>query len=197
MPEEKRRHKRLNIHLPVQLRVDEDEPHNLEVVDISSSGMRIKSQDFDILKSGFDAVKNRGIFSLSLMARLAWAQSCANDQFVTGWEFAIKRSDTQRGLEGSLAGKGKRRHARLPIDLSVRAQVVQGAVHKIELVDISPSGMQLRLENLDAVKEGMDTRTNLAMFRLQIAARLAWVQTHEQKAYLTGWEFEVESPSDP
>ena len=90
MSEEKRRHARLRIHLPIQAQVHGD-MHVLDVADISPSGMQIQSRDFEKLKSGFDVNRNRADFEIEIVARLAWVQNAPNGDFVTGWEFEGER----------------------------------------------------------------------------------------------------------
>ncbi len=84
---EKRRAKRLLIGLPIQARVGDGSHIELEMVDISASGMQIRSQDFDVLKRGFDAQHNSATFEIRFIARLAWARPESDGTFVTGWEF--------------------------------------------------------------------------------------------------------------
>ncbi|MDA0711296.1 MAG: PilZ domain-containing protein [bacterium] len=78
---------RMDMRLPIQARVGEGEHINLEMVDISASGMQIRSPDFDVLKRGFDAQHNSATFEIRIIARLAWARPEADGTFVTGWEF--------------------------------------------------------------------------------------------------------------
>lgn len=84
---DKRNAARLLMGLPIQARVGEGEHIDLEMVDISASGMQIRSQDFDVLKRGFDAQHNAATFEIRIVARLAWARPEDDGTFVTGWEF--------------------------------------------------------------------------------------------------------------
>jgi hypothetical protein len=63
----------------------------------------------------------------------------------------------------------------------------------VEVVDISPSGMQIRCADFDMLKAGLDVHTNRAQFSILLVGRLAWVQTGENDENLTGWEFDVET----
>jgi hypothetical protein len=85
--DDKRNAARLNMALPIQARVGEGDHIELEMVDISASGMQIRSPDFDVLKRGFDAQHNSATFEIRLIARLAWARPEDDGTFVTGWEF--------------------------------------------------------------------------------------------------------------
>jgi len=84
---DKRRAQRMQLGLPIQARVGANNDIELEVVDISASGMQIRSGDFDMLKRGFDAQRNAATFEFKLVARLAWARPEDDGSFVTGWEF--------------------------------------------------------------------------------------------------------------
>ena len=85
--DEQRNNNRLQIDLPIQARIGCGEPLDLEIVDISSSGMQLRSQDFEALKGGFDAQQNEATFEIRIRARLAWARPEDDGSFVTGWEF--------------------------------------------------------------------------------------------------------------
>ncbi len=85
--DDKRRFGRLELGLPIQAKVGQGEHIDLEIVDISASGMQIRSEDFDVLKKGFDAQHNQATFEIRLLARLAWARPEDDGSFVTGWEF--------------------------------------------------------------------------------------------------------------
>ncbi len=85
--DEQRNNNRLTIDLPIQARIGSGEDLDLEIVDISSSGMQLRSQDFEVLKGGFDAQHNVATFEIRIQARLAWARPEDDGSFVTGWEF--------------------------------------------------------------------------------------------------------------
>ena len=53
--DEQRNNTRLQIDLPIQARLGDGDHMDLEIVDISESGMQIRSDDFEVLKNGFDA----------------------------------------------------------------------------------------------------------------------------------------------
>jgi len=86
--DEQRNSNRIQIDLPIQARVGTAGAHlDLEIVDISASGMQVRSQDFEVLKGGFDAQHNEATFEIRIHARLAWARPEDDGSFVTGWEF--------------------------------------------------------------------------------------------------------------
>ena len=83
----KRTAARMQLGLPIQARIGTGGHIDLEMVDISASGMQIRSEDFEVLKRGFDAQHNTATFEIRLIARLAWARPEGDGTFVTGWEF--------------------------------------------------------------------------------------------------------------
>lgn len=188
MSAEQRRHKRLDIHLPVRAQNGLGEGLDLEVMDISASGMKLRSRDFDALKRGFDVQRNLASFDILIPARMAWAQP-DDGAYLMGWEFVLPVAKGERGSLPDGESGGKRRHPRLPIALSVRAQVSGGGYQAVEVVDISPSGMQLRCQKMDTIQAGMDAEANRALFSLCLSAHLAWVQEGANGVFLTGWEF--------
>ncbi|MBT3603096.1 MAG: PilZ domain-containing protein [Candidatus Latescibacteria bacterium] len=189
MSEDKRQHPRMIVNFPVQAQVGEIVVEDLNVTDISATGMQIQSADFDTLKGGFDTSLNQAHFELQMDARLAWVQNASDGSFLTGWEFVFGRSNTDRGIVLKVEPEGKRRHDRLSLELPIRAQVGAGNFEELELVDVSPSGMQLRCMDFDAIKDGLEPTGNRAQFTILLQARLAWVQTAENQEFLTGWEF--------
>ena len=84
---DKRTAARLQIGLPIQARVGAGDHIDLEMVDISASGMQIRSENFDVLKRGFDSQHNVAMFEIKFVVRLAWARPEDDGTFVTGWEF--------------------------------------------------------------------------------------------------------------
>lgn len=195
MGQDNRRHNRLMVNLPVQAQVGNSDFQDLKVLDISPSGMQIQSDDFETLKAGFDAQHNRAEFGLQIMARMAWVQNNAVGGFLTGWEFVLSQA-TSNPTATNEDEEGKRRHSRLQIELSVQARVGSGEYEDVEVVDISPSGMQIRCTDFEALKGGLDAKTNKALFSLLIVARLAWVQTGQNDEFLTGWEFDIETDEE-
>lgn len=85
--DDQRNFDRLQIDLPIQARIGTGDHLDLEIVDISGSGMQLRSQDFEVLKGGFDAQHNEATFEIRIHARLAWARPEDDGSFVTGWEF--------------------------------------------------------------------------------------------------------------
>ena len=92
---ERRESTRFQLNLPVQL--NGRDLHEIEMVDISSSGMQIRSGDFDIFK-GHGYVPNRkDQLKICFIARLAWAEPEPDGGFLTGWEFEVVDDEARIG----------------------------------------------------------------------------------------------------
>ena len=83
----KRQNERVRLDLPIQARVGAGDHLDLEIVDISATGMQVRTDNFDVLKDGFDSQHNQATFEIKIEARLAWARPDPDGTFVTGWEF--------------------------------------------------------------------------------------------------------------
>jgi len=64
--DEQRNSNRLQIDLPIQARMGSGDHIDQEIVDISASGMQVRSTDFEVLKGGFDAQHNEGTFEIRI-----------------------------------------------------------------------------------------------------------------------------------
>ncbi|MDA0747054.1 MAG: PilZ domain-containing protein [bacterium] len=85
--DDKRKFRRLRLDLPIQARLGAGDHLDLDIVDISATGMQVRTETFDVLKNGFDAQNNEAIFEIRISARLTWARPDPDGTFVTGWEF--------------------------------------------------------------------------------------------------------------
>lgn len=75
----------------------------------------------------------------------------------------------------------------------MEAQVDGGGFRHVQIVDISPTGLQLWTDGTDA----FDTNTEYE-FEVRFKAKLAWTLPMEDRSRLTGWEIEMGSvKSDP
>ena len=84
---ELRSYERVRLDLPIQGRIGDGQHLDLEIVDMSATGMQIRTETFDVLKDGFDSQHNQAMFEIRIQARLAWARPDDDGTFVTGWEF--------------------------------------------------------------------------------------------------------------
>ena len=199
MAEDQRRHPRLQLNLPIQAQVDRADYHQMEVVDISPTGMQVRSQDFDAFKGGFDTQQNRTEYEIRIVAHLAWVQNVADSEVLSGWEFEVgggaQVGDPASGTRSSPDDE-RRRYLRLQLNLPVQAQVDSSDYHDMEVVDISPTGIQFRSSDLTVFERGKDVGRIRVQFEIRIDARLAWVQTDPNGEFLTGWEFDVENEEE-
>ncbi len=87
-------------------------------------------------------------------------------------------------------GNDQRRNARLRLALPVEAQVDGGGFRDVQIVDISPSGLQLwcdDIDDLDAYTGGGE----MVEFEVRFRAKRIWCQPMEEdRSFLTGWEIE-------
>ncbi len=95
--EDQRRNQRTQMDLPIQVRLGEGERLDLELVGINATGTQIRSEDCDVLRSGFDAQHNTATFEIRFVARLSWARPEPEGGFLTGWEFSVKDGEALIG----------------------------------------------------------------------------------------------------
>jgi hypothetical protein len=86
--EDRRKHVRLQVRLPVRSPLDRDGQGEIELVDISPSGMRIRSERFEPIEQRLDPQRdNRAEIEIHLTARLVWVQIGEGEGILTGWQF--------------------------------------------------------------------------------------------------------------
>jgi len=90
---EKRNKPRLQLNLPVDTELNGSGLQSIEMVDISSTGMQIKSNDVDIFKGKGFARDRQDRMKLSVVVRLAWAEPDPEGGLLTGWEFVQEDGD--------------------------------------------------------------------------------------------------------
>lgn len=84
----------------------------------------------------------------------------------------------------------KRRHPRIRINLPIHARARCELPLILQLWDIGPQGMQLRITRADFQTLGK-AEEPFSQFEIQIKARLAWVRPDEGGDLNTGWEFDL------
>ena len=94
---EQRKFERVRLDLPIQARLGDGEDLDLEIVEMSATGMQIRTETFDVLKGGFDSQHNQAAFEIRIQARLAWARPDDDGTFVTGWEFNREDGEARIG----------------------------------------------------------------------------------------------------
>ncbi len=88
--DERRRKPRHQLNLPAQTHLNGSDTHDIEMVDISATGMQIRSGDFDIFKGQGYVPNRKDRLKISVVARLAWAEPDPDGGFLTGWEFDLE-----------------------------------------------------------------------------------------------------------
>jgi len=84
---ERRRRERYQLNLPVQTQLNGNGYYNIEMIDISTTGIQIRSKNVDLFK-GKGYMRNRqDRLKIVVEARLAWAEPEAGGGLLTGWEF--------------------------------------------------------------------------------------------------------------
>lgn len=92
--DDRRDRTRFQLNLPAQM--NGNGYHNIEMIDISSSGMQIKTDEFDIFQ-GEGYIQNRlDQLRICFIARLAWAEPQEGGGFLTGWEFEMVESEEEK-----------------------------------------------------------------------------------------------------
>ena len=86
--------------------------------------------------------------------------------------------------------ENQRKHSRLKLELPVEAQVDGGGFRTVQIVDISPTGLQLWTDDAAEFEPNVEYE-----FEVRFKAKMAWSQPMEDRSHLTGWEIEVESVS--
>ena len=84
-----------------------------------------------------------------------------------------------------------RSQPRLRLELPVEAQVNGGGYKDVQIVDISPTGLQLWTDDLAQFSDG-----GAQEFEVKFTARMAWTQPMEDRSFLTGWEIELSEISE-
>ena len=68
----KRQNERVRLDLPIQARVGAGDQMVLEIVDISATGMQVRTENFDVLKDGFDSQHNQATFEITCPITIAF-----------------------------------------------------------------------------------------------------------------------------
>ncbi|MDP6041908.1 MAG: PilZ domain-containing protein, partial [Candidatus Latescibacteria bacterium] len=78
---------RYELNVPMQL--NGAAYHDVEMIDISATGMQLKSGNHDIFRGRGYERDRREQLKISIVARLAWAEPDDDGGFLTGWEFEV------------------------------------------------------------------------------------------------------------
>lgn len=74
------------------------------------------------------------------------------------------------------------------LELPVEVQVDGGGFRNVQIVDISPTGLQLWTDDTTDFESASTVE-----FEVRFKAKMAWSQPMEDRSHLTGWEIEVGS----
>ena len=88
----------------------------------------------------------------------------------------------------------RRRFQRVEIELPVLTHLDEMSSLVVNLVDISTSGMQLKMRrsDLEALQQASSGETRDGRFEIWITARLVRVMPDKEGTYKTGWVFHPE-----
>ena len=90
---ERRRYARHQLNLPVQTQMNGGDFYDIEMVDISSTGIQIRTREFDVFKGQGYREDHKDRLKISVVARLAWAEPDPKGGLLTGWEFEIENGN--------------------------------------------------------------------------------------------------------
>ena len=80
----------------------------------------------------------------------------------------------------------RRQKDRLLMHLPVQIKVESGELIDLELVDVSPRGMQVRGDTLSIFQERPDFSDQQVEFEVRVVARLAWVEAQDDGTFAIG-----------
>ena len=89
--DDRRRANRYELNVPMQL--NGQAYHDIELVDISETGIQIRTGDFDIFRGRGYQKNSTEKLKICVNARLAWAEPDENGGFVTGWAFEAEEEN--------------------------------------------------------------------------------------------------------
>ena len=99
-------------------------------------------------------------------------------------------------MEEQSEGGNQRKDDRLKLELPVEAQVNSGGFKRVQIVDISPSGIQLWCDDIHDL-EAYAGGGKVLEFEVRFRAKMAWCQPLEDdRSYLIGWEIVTEQGQD-
>ena len=95
MDQENRRSPRLKVNIPIKVKAENGELLDMELVDISSTGMQVLGDSLAILKKRSDHPSQRVEFEVRIVARLAWVEPQPDRTFAIGLEFDVEGDDRE------------------------------------------------------------------------------------------------------
>ncbi|MDA0709382.1 MAG: PilZ domain-containing protein [bacterium] len=89
--DERRRADRYDLNVPMQL--NGQAYHDIELVDISETGIQIRAGNFDIFHGRGYQKNSVEKLRICIDARLAWAEPDEKGGFLTGWSFEVSKDE--------------------------------------------------------------------------------------------------------
>jgi hypothetical protein len=93
--DERRRAPRHELNLPAQTHANGSDFHDIEIVDISATGMQVRAGAFDVFRRMGYVPDKKDRLRISMVARLAWAEPEEDGGFTMGWEFVQEDGEGQ------------------------------------------------------------------------------------------------------
>ena len=93
MSDERRNNERFVMNLPVSVKVASGETIELELVDISSTGMRVQGDTLSLFEQRPGANNKRLEFEIRVSARLAWVEVEPDGTIALGLDMSDSESD--------------------------------------------------------------------------------------------------------
>ena len=84
MPDERRKKTRLEVHLPMKVKGADGELIDMELVDVSASGLRVRGDALAIFEQEANGDGKSVTFELHLSAKLAWIEPRHDGDFDLG-----------------------------------------------------------------------------------------------------------------
>ena len=97
MGSERRRSERLQMDLPIQVKTQSGEIIDMELVDVSSTGLQILGDNLSIFDQEEGRLGHRVQFEVRVVGRLDWVEPKEGGKFAMGLEFGLSDDDAYIG----------------------------------------------------------------------------------------------------
>ena len=97
MAEERRRSERLKMDLPIQVKTESGDLIDMELVDVSSTGLQILGDNLSIFDQEAGKLGHEVQFEVRVVGRLAWVEPKEGGRFAMGLEFGLSEDETYIG----------------------------------------------------------------------------------------------------
>ena len=96
MSEERRQEQRLEMNLPVQVRVSSGEVIELELVDIGPSGIKVRGDTLSLFEQSPGSNTREVQFEVRLSGRLAWVEPQSDGTLAVGLDLDLGEGESER-----------------------------------------------------------------------------------------------------